>query len=317
MEEYLSILCKPSRYLDTNIMQTSWTTPSIFCTVIQLLGLTVTSLAYSHNQYYPYCKAIPGSHGWPSTTSWARLNSSLSGRLIAPSPPGGVCHPGQPTYDPSLCPVIAENWTTSAWQSGNPVGTICNNFNNDTCLPSPNVTCSGAGYPVYVINATCAEDAKLGVDFARRHDIRLIVKGTGHDYLGRSAAPNSLSIWTHHISGLSFQDGFQPKGCKFSIDGPSVTAAAGTQMLEIDYEAHLRNLTIVSGGAGTVGVGGYLTGGGHSALSSTYGLAADQVLEMEIVTPGGEILIINECQNTDLFWAMRGVSISSHVELMY
>jgi FAD/FMN-containing dehydrogenase len=79
-------------------------------------------------------------------------------------------------------------------------------------------------------------------------------------------------------------------------------------MLEINYEAHLRNLTIISGGAGTVGVGGYLTGGGHAALSSTYGLAADQVLEMEIVTPGGDILTINECQNTDLFWAMRGVS---------
>ncbi|RDL35420.1 uncharacterized protein BP5553_07351 [Venustampulla echinocandica] len=77
-------------------------------------------------------------------------------------------------------------------------------------------------------------------------------------------------------------------------------------MLEIDEQAHLKNLTIVSGGAGTVGVGGYLTGGGHGALSSTYGMAADQVLEMEIVTPRGDILTINECQNTDLFWAMRG-----------
>lgn len=28
---------------------------------------------------------------------------------------------------------------------------------------------------------------------------------------------------------------------------------------------------------------------------------------MEIVTPQGEILTLNECQNTDLFWAMRGV----------
>jgi FAD/FMN-containing dehydrogenase len=108
--------------------------------------------------------------------------------------------------------------------------------------------------------------------------------------------------------GLDFHDGFSPQGCDFSIDGPAVTAAAGTQMLEIDYEAHLRNLTIVSGGAGTVGVGGYLTGGGHGALSSTYGLGADQVYEIEMVTPGGDIVTVNECQNTDLFWAMRGVS---------
>jgi FAD/FMN-containing dehydrogenase len=88
-------------------------------------------------------------------------------------------------------------------------------------------------------------------------------------------------------------------------------------MLEIDYEAHLKNLTIVGGGAGTVGVGGYLTGGGHSAFSSTYGLAADQVLEMEIVTPDGEILTINECQNTDLFWATRGVNTSAPFQFVF
>jgi FAD/FMN-containing dehydrogenase len=43
-------------------------------------------------------------------------------------------------------------------------------------------------------------------------------------------------------------------------------------------------------------------------LSSTYGLGADQVLEIEMVTPSGEVLVVNECQNTDLFWGMREVS---------
>lgn len=125
--------------------------------------------------------------------------------------------------------------------------------------------------------------------------------------LDRSSAPNSLSIWTHHLLGLSFHSAFKPAGCKKSIESAAIRAAAGMQMLEIDHEASLRNLTIVSGGAGTVGLGGYLTGGGHGALSSTYGLAADQVLEIEIVTPKGEVLVVNECQNEDLFWAMRGV----------
>jgi FAD/FMN-containing dehydrogenase len=124
----------------------------------------------------------------------------------------------------------------------------------------------------------------------------------------RSSAPNALSIWTHYMQGLSFHDGFKPQGCRDSIDTAAITAGAGVQMLEIDYEASLRNLTIVSGGAGTVGLGGYLTGGGHGALSLTYGLAADQVLEIEMVTPGGKILTVNECQHKSLFWAMRGVS---------
>jgi FAD/FMN-containing dehydrogenase len=75
----------------------------------------------------------------------------------------------------------------------------------------------------------------------------------------------------------------------------------------MDLQASLRNLTIVAGGSETVGIGGYLTGGGHGALRATYGMEADQVLEMEVVTPGGDILTINECQNQYLFWAMRGV----------
>jgi hypothetical protein len=36
-----------------------------------------------------------------------------------------------------------------------------------------------------VVNATTAEHVKAVVDFARNNNIRLIVKGTGRDYLGR------------------------------------------------------------------------------------------------------------------------------------
>ncbi|KAH6684650.1 hypothetical protein B0J14DRAFT_527517 [Halenospora varia] len=270
--------------------------------LLQFLGLTSTLQTSSRQQ----CKAAPWSRDWPHDFEWTKLNQTLSGRLIKPIPPGSVCHPDQSSFDSTTCPVVQAGWKTSAWHANNPVSSVNDNWNNDTCLPISTAPCSGEGYPVYVINATCAEDVKKGVDFAKRKNIRLIVKGTGHDYLGRSSAPNSLSIWTHHMRGLQFHNTFQPAGCKSPINTQAITAAAGTQMLELDYEAHLRNLTIVSGGAGTVGVGGYLTGGGHGALSHVYGMGSDQVLEMEVVTPKGEILVANECQNSDIFWAMRG-----------
>jgi FAD/FMN-containing dehydrogenase len=50
-----------------------------------------------------------------------------------------------------------------------------------------------------------------------------------------------------------------------------------------------------------------LTGGGHSPLSAKFGLAVDQVLEMEVVLASGDIVTANEAVNADLFWAMRGV----------
>jgi FAD/FMN-containing dehydrogenase len=55
----------------------------------------------------------------------------------------------------------------------------------------------------------------------------------------------------------------------------------------IEQKSSLRNLTTVGGGSATVSVGGYITGGIHSALSTTYGIRTDQIMEMEIVTPGG------------------------------
>ena len=85
-------------------------------------------------------------------------------------------------------------------------------------------------------------------------------------------------------------------------------------MGDLNLAASKENLYILSGGAESVSYGGYLTGGGHAALASTFGMASDSVLEFEIVSPTGEFLTLNECQNQDLFWATRGVraSISNH-----
>lgn len=88
----------------------------------------------------------------------------------------------------------------------------------------------------------------------------------------------------------------------------SVKINAGMQMAEIYAAAVEANLTVVGGGDMGVGIGGWVTGGGHSPVSSKYGLGADQVLEMEVVTANGDLLTINENSYSDLFWAMRGVS---------
>ncbi|KTD61094.1 FAD-binding protein [Legionella spiritensis] len=47
---------------------------------------------------------------------------------------------------------------------------------------------------VYAVEAENTADVAAAVDFARNHHLRLVIKGTGHDYLGRSNAANSLLI---------------------------------------------------------------------------------------------------------------------------
>ena len=107
---------------------------------------------------------------------------------------------------------------------------------------------------------------------------------------------------------MLYHDSFTPTGC--SADPiPAISVAAGHRMGEIYEAAAEHDSTVIGGDDAEVGIGGYLTGGGHSPLSGQYGLAADNVLELEVVTPSGDITILNQCSHPDLFFAFRGVSI--------
>lgn len=63
---------------------------------------------------------------------------------------------------------------------------------------------------------------------------------------------------------------------------------------------------VTTGQDPSVGLGGYIQGGGHGPIASTHGLAAQQVLQARVITTQGEILVANEIENSDLFWAIRG-----------
>jgi FAD/FMN-containing dehydrogenase len=113
----------------------------------------------------------------------------------------------------------------------------------------------------------------------------------------------------HHLNDITFhKDKFKLTGSKTVIKGHAVTCGGGTSMYDLYKVTDGHGATVVGGMAKSVSVGGYLTGGGHSQLSPDYGLAVDQVLEMEVVTPRGKILTVNEDRHPDLFWALRGVS---------
>jgi FAD/FMN-containing dehydrogenase len=117
------------------------------------------------------------------------------------------------------------------------------------------------------------------------------------------------------VGGYEYHDEFKPKGCDVTINTTAVTAGAASYVSDIYYNLDQHNQTAIDGMGPEVTMGGYLTGGGHSPISNIYGLGADQVYEVEMVTPTGHIITANECQNTDLFWAVRGVSNESSINV--
>jgi FAD/FMN-containing dehydrogenase len=77
---------------------------------------------------------------------------------------------------------------------------------------------------------------------------------------------------------------------------------------EVYEAAHAVDKVVVGATTPSVGLGGHLGGGGHGPLTFSKGMASDNVLQATVVTTTGDILVANEVQNSDLFWAIRGVS---------
>ena len=131
------------------------------------------------------CKATPSSPSWPNQAQWKALNSSISGQLLAPLPPAAVCDTSLPVFDNASCSYVASQYTVSDFHAKDPVSVDQPNWENDACLPSSEYPCNLQQFPKYVVNATCGEHVRAAVNFARVNNVRLNVKGTGHDFLGR------------------------------------------------------------------------------------------------------------------------------------
>lgn len=89
--------------------------------------------------------------------------------------------------------------------------------------------------------------------------------------------------------------------------GTALKIGAGVIGAEAYEAAQAAGLRVVGGSCPSVGLaGGFSQGGGHSILSSQYGLGADQVLEWEVVTATADHVIATPSQNADLYWALSG-----------
>ncbi|PVH98263.1 putative isoamyl alcohol oxidase [Periconia macrospinosa] len=177
-------------------------------------------------------------------------------------------------------------------------------FQNESCIPftARNSSCVQGNYVEYAINVTGAADVQAGLKFAQEKNIRLVIKNTGHDYLGKSTGKGALSLWMHNLKSISFSNYTSD-----TYSGPAVKMGAGVQAYEAYAAGEKVGRMVVGGQCPTVGLaGGYSQGGGHSTLSSVHGLGADQTLEWEVVTANGSIVTATPTQNTDLYWALSG-----------
>ncbi|KAF2422407.1 FAD-binding domain-containing protein [Tothia fuscella] len=267
------------------------------------------------------CKCRPTEACWPSENDWSKLNNTISGRLIKAVPPASVCYSSHPSYNQTACTRVRSQWYSSAFHAADPISLGAPGWSGNSCPPidangvsiygNPTAgarNCTIGKHSVYVVNATGVADVQAAVRFAKAKNIALVIKNTGHSYIGRNTGFGSLSVWTHWMKNITFHEDFHAQNCpsNSSIPQRAATLGAGVQVYEAYEEADKHDAAIVGGANPTVGVVGWFTGGGHGPLTSDYGMGADNVLEATVVLPSGEVVTANECQNSDLLYAIRG-----------
>lgn len=150
-------------------------------------------------------------------------------------------------------------------------------------------------YPALVVQPTGSADISSAVTFARENDLLVAVKCGGHSASGTSTCDGGMQI---DLSTYRY----------VHVDPKARTArvAGGSLLGELDHEAMAHGLVTTAGTVSHTGVGGLTLGGGFGRLARRFGLTLDNVLELDVVTPDGQLRRAAPDENPDLYWALRG-----------
>ena len=145
--------------------------------------------------------------------------------------------------------------------------------------------------------AKCADvaDVITAVHFGRQHDLRVSIRGGGHNAGGLGVCDDGLVIDLSLIKYVHVDPAER-----------TVRVGGGCTWGDVDHATHAFGLAVPSGIISTTGVGGLTLGGGMGHLTRQFGLTIDNLLAADMVLADGTFVVATADKNSDLFWAIRG-----------
>ncbi len=149
--------------------------------------------------------------------------------------------------------------------------------------------------PALIARCTGVADVQAAVNFVRRNNLLVAVRGGAHNAAGHGTCDDGVVIDLSPMKGVF-------------VDPVARTARAqgGVLWAEFDRETQVHGLATTGGTVSNTGIAGLTLGGGIGWLHGEHGLTVDNLLSVEIVNADGQVRRASATENQDLFWAVRG-----------
>jgi FAD/FMN-containing dehydrogenase len=149
--------------------------------------------------------------------------------------------------------------------------------------------------PALIARSRGVADVVDAIRLARAEDLGVAVRGGGHNVAGRATIDDGVMIDLSLMKGLYVDPRTR-----------SARAQGGSTWNDFNRETQLHGLATTGGVVSSTGIAGLTLGGGLGWLMGKHALALDNLLSVELVLADGQVVRVNENENDDLFWALRG-----------
>ncbi|KAI1319564.1 FAD-binding domain-containing protein [Xylariaceae sp. FL0255] len=152
--------------------------------------------------------------------------------------------------------------------------------------------------PACFVRPTDSHEVAAIMKVIETQQAKFAIRAGGHNPNANFASVNELGVLIDLLELDSIS--FDPS------DGNILRVGPGNTWEKVYTFAETRGRGVIGGRHGSVGVSGLLLGGGLTFFPSLYGMAADSVVNFEVVLSNSTIVNANSLEYSDLYWALIG-----------